>query len=124
MGAMVNAPFRKWHHKSKVVTPHVSKPAHIATFQAAEDYIQSIEFLEKTIPVIMNIIKAKNIAENKCGRRCITLREDNEELDSAGNPGNCLALMRLLSNHDPMLKQHLDYTQVAECHLPVTSDSK
>ena len=42
------ARFRKWHHKSKVITAHVNELPHIAAFQTVGDYIQSIEF-----PVIM-----------------------------------------------------------------------
>ena len=63
MGVMVNAPFRKWHHKSDIITTHVNKPSHIAAFQAVEDYIRSIEFPEKTTPVIRDITTAENIVE-------------------------------------------------------------
>ena len=61
---MVNALFKKWHHKSKVITPHVNKPSHTVASQVAEDYLQSIELPGKTIRVIMDGIKAENIAEN------------------------------------------------------------
>ena len=54
MGAMVNAPFRKWHHKSEVITAHVSKPSHIAASQVADEFIHSIENPEKTISVMLD----------------------------------------------------------------------
>ena len=64
--------------------------------------------------------KAENISENRhilrCvaeailyyGRQCIALQGKKEERDSPGNPGNLLSLMKLIANHDPKLKQHLD----------------
>ena len=120
MGAMVNAPFRKWHHKSEVITAHINKPSHIAASQAAEEFIHSIENPEKTISAMLDKRKAENIAENRhilkcvaeailyCGRQCIALRGNKEQRDSPGNPGNFLSLMKLIANHDPKLKQHLD----------------
>lgn len=120
MASMVNAHFRKWHHKSEVITAHVNKPSHIAAFQAAEDFIHPIENPEATISAMVDKRRAENIAENRhvlkcvaeavlyCGRQCIALRGDNEKPESPGNPGNFLSLMRLIANHDPKIKQHLD----------------
>ena len=75
-----------------------------------------------TISAMTDSRKAANINENRhilksvaetvlyCGRQCIALRGDNEKLlpHSAGNPGNFLAPMKLLANHDEKLKQHMD----------------
>ena len=41
-------------------------------------------------------------------RQCIALRGDVEKLDKAVNPGNFLSTLQLLSNHDPILKAHLE----------------
>ena len=70
--------------------------------------------------LLVDKTRAENIAENRhvlkcvaeavlyCGRQYIALRGDNEKHDSPGNPGNFLSLMRLIANHDPKIKQHLD----------------
>ena len=52
--SMVNAPFRKWHHKSEVITAHANKSSHIAAFRAAEDFINSIENPEATISAMVD----------------------------------------------------------------------
>ena len=120
MGVMVNSPFRKWHHKSEVITAHTTKQSHIAAYQAAEEFIRSIENPDKTISVILDKKRVENIAENRhvlkcvaeailyCGRQCIALRGDKEQREGVGNPGNFLSLMKLIGNHDLKLKQHLD----------------
>ena len=43
-----------------------------------------------------------------CGRQCIALRGDVENLDTPENPGNFLALLKLLAVHDSVLKSHLE----------------
>lgn len=48
MGAMVNSPFTKWHHKSDVIGKHHEKEYHQRAFQAAEIFIQSVENPELT----------------------------------------------------------------------------
>ncbi|VDI37411.1 Hypothetical predicted protein [Mytilus galloprovincialis] len=67
--------------------------------------------------------KAKRVAENRtilssiieatqyCARQCIALRGDKEDLSTSGNPGNCLAILKLMSQKDDLLKQHLDHSK-------------
>ena len=43
MGALINFPFRKWHHKSEVITPHSKKPSHNSAVETACTFIHSIE---------------------------------------------------------------------------------
>ena len=43
-----------------------------------------------------------------CGRQCIALRGDAEDGKSVGNPGNLLGLLRLLAQHNEVLRQHLE----------------
>ena len=43
-----------------------------------------------------------------CGRQCIALRGDIERMDQRGNPGNFLAMLKLIANYDPILKGHLE----------------
>ena len=42
-----------------------------------------------------------------CGRQCIALRGDVEKIDQPGNPGNFLAMLKVMANYDPLLKRHL-----------------
>ena len=65
-------------------------------------------------------MKLLNIEENRhilhtvaesvlyCGRQCIALRGNQETLNTTGNPGNFLPLMKLVGYHDPIVKQHLE----------------
>ena len=43
-----------------------------------------------------------------CGGQGIALRGDVENLDTPENPGNFLALLKLLAVHDSVLKSHLE----------------
>ena len=47
-----------------------------------------------------------------CGKQCIALRGSSEHLDTPGNPGNFLALLKLLSQHDDVLQDHLESPHV------------
>ena len=88
MASMVHAPFRKWHHNSEVITAHLNKPSHVAAFQAAENFIQSIDNPKASITAMVDKRRAENIAENRhvlkcvaeavlyCARQCIALRGD------------------------------------------------
>lgn len=42
-----------------------------------------------------------------CGKQCIALRGDHEEMSGMGNPGNFLSLLSILSEHDELLQRHL-----------------
>ena len=43
-----------------------------------------------------------------CGRLCIALRGDHEQLDTLGNPGDFLALMKMLARS----RWHLDFKYI------------
>ena len=43
-----------------------------------------------------------------CARQCIAVRGDVERVNMPGNPGKFLAILKLLANHDPVLKAHLE----------------
>ena len=70
--------------------------------------------------VAMNAELLRDIEENReifkccaetilyCGRQCIALRGHVENIESSYNPGNFIAMLRLLANHNPVLKSHLD----------------
>ncbi|CAM4507443.1 unnamed protein product [Leuciscus chuanchicus] len=79
-----------------------------------------VEKPQTQISVLVDSKKKANIKENRhilksvaesvlyCGRQCIALRGTSEKQNSTGNPGNFLALMKLLANHDEKLKQHME----------------
>ena len=83
------------------------------------DFQCSIEHPEINIDVCISTDLFQHIQENRhivkccaecilyCGRQCIALRGDNEKINQPGNPGNFLAMLKLVSNHDPVLKSHL-----------------
>ena len=83
---------------------------------AAKDFQPSVENLQVNIDVSMNAQILDRVQENRhivksilyCGRQCIALRDNVEKLDQTGNPGNFLSLMKVLANHDPTLKNHLE----------------
>ena len=81
---------------------------------------QAVEHPHTTISAQIDSSKATNIewkhdvlktiaqAVLFCGRQCIALRGDVENLDTPENPGNFLALLKLLALHDSVLKSHLE----------------
>ena len=122
------SPFRKWHHKSQVITPHINKPSHIAAYQAAKEFIHSTKNPEKTISVTLDKKRVENIVESwhvlkcaaeailYCSRQCIALKGDKEQCEGVGNPGNFLSLMKLIGNHD-LNKTTPGYAKAKECYL-------
>jgi hypothetical protein len=116
----VNKPFSVWVKVHKVVEGHASNNYHFRAVRDALDFKRSIEQPERNIDVRISSDLFERIQENQhivkccaecilyCGRQCIALRGDNEKINQPGNPGNFLAMLRLLSNHDPVLKVHLE----------------
>jgi len=63
----------------------------------------------KSIPAKLQISnKSLARAVLSCGRRCITLRGDAENIDTPENPRIFLALLKLLAVYDNVLKSHLE----------------
>ena len=73
---------------------------------------------------LLDTKKAENIERNTtiqkcvleaviyCGRQCIALRGDNEKLNESGNPGNVLSLLKLMANHNKILRIHHEDPQM------------
>ena len=86
----------------------------------ADQLIRSVEHPETPLPAIINAKRATNIAQNRrvlksiarailfCGKQCIALRGDAEQMDTPGHPGNFLTLLKLLANTDDALRNHLE----------------
>ena len=80
----------------------------------------SIEKPQSTIIAQIDLCKAKNIKRNRqvlmsiasailfCARQCIALRGNAEDGKSEGNPGNVLALLKLLAQSNEVLRKHLE----------------
>ena len=76
--------------------------------------------------------KAANIEHNRrilkslpsavlfCGKQCTAFRVDIEKHVTPGNPGNFLALLKLLATNDDTLRKHLDKAAIknATCISP------
>ncbi|KAL5491305.1 hypothetical protein EMCRGX_G016568 [Ephydatia muelleri] len=79
-GALVTKPFQTWQKKSEKFSSHEKTSYHECSLQLAEQLVHS---------------------------QCIALRGDSEQLETPGNPGNFLALLKLLAVNDHVLHQHL-----------------
>ena len=116
----VTRPFRKWNKKSEKVKEHECSPHHQKVMEQADNLKRVVEHPHTTISAQIDSRKAVNIERNRdilksiaravlfCGKQCIALRGDNEDLNTPGNPGNFLALLKLLAVHDSVLKSHLE----------------
>ena len=101
---------------------------HQTSLSYAADLIQKIEKPEVTLPNQIDQRRAANIERNCnnlksifravlfCGRQGIALRGGIESGDGPGNPGNLLALLKLLSVNDSLLQEHME--------LPVMKNAK
>ena len=120
LGVLVNKPFTNWVKVNNVCGGHATNGFHIRAVEAGLDFQRLIEQPELNIDVCMNTQLFNRIQENchiirccaecifYCGRQCIALRGDTERLNQPGNPGNFLAMLTVVANHDPVLKAHLE----------------
>ena len=120
LGVLVNKPFSNWVKVNNVCEGHATNGYHIRAVEAGLDFQSSIEQPQLNTDVRMNTQLFNRIQENRhiirccaecilyCGRQCIALRGDTERLNQPGNPGNFLAMLTVVPNHDPVLKAHLE----------------
>ena len=118
-GFFVNKPFRVWNKKSEKTKEHINSLYHQKCMELADNLKHTIEHPQMAITSQIDARKAANIERNRsilkslasavlfCGRQCIALRGDTERIDKPGNPGNFLALLKLLATHDDVLRNHL-----------------
>lgn len=129
-GKLVTSPFRTWQKKSEKFKAHESSAYHHESVVLADELKRRIEHPEEAITAVIDKEKAANIAKNRnilksiiravlfCGQQCIALRCDAENLDTPGNPGNFLALLKLKAVHDLDLRTHLESPHM-RCYLYV-----
>ena len=119
-GSFVSQPFRLWNKKGEKAEQHEKCAYHQSAVDKGTSFRHSIENPESTITAQVYSCKARNIRNNRavlmsiasailyCSRQCIALRGDAEDGKSSGNPGNLLALLRLLAQHNEVLRNHLE----------------
>ena len=119
-GKFVTQPFSTWNKQGEKMSAHKHLNYHQTACEKADLLIQHTEKPQTTISALVDNRRVANIQKNRailksiaaavlfCGRQCIALRGDSEKLNESGNPGNFLALLRLLSVHDQDLKSHLE----------------
>ncbi len=107
-GALVNTPFQNWIKINKVVGGHASNQHHINAVADASAFIHTVECPQERLDVRMNQQYLQNIKENRhilkcvvecillCGRQCIALRDDIENLEKSVNPGHFFAVLKLM----------------------------
>ena len=117
--SLVTKPFGKWTRYTSVIVEHAEKSYHRDAMIAAQTFRESIENPSTTLTCVFDKEKEKRIEENRqilkaiaravlyCGRQCIALRGHREKLTQSENPGNFLALLKVLSESDPVLEAHL-----------------
>ena len=66
-------------------------------------YTKRAENIEKNRRILKSVVRA--IVH--CGKQCIPLRGDSENFECKGNPGNFLEILKLVSEYDKDLDQHL-----------------
>ena len=117
--ALVTIPFNKWARYTNVIVAHAEKQYHRDAMLAAKAFCETMENSTATIQCHVSTEREKRVKENRkllqlivkavlyCGRQCIALQGDKERLDQPGNPGNFRALLKLMSEDNDMLAQHL-----------------
>ena len=110
----------KVEQKSEKVKEHEHSTHHRKAMEQAYNLKRAVEHLLTAISAQIDSSKAVNIERNCevlksiaravlfCGRQCIALRGDVENLDTPENPGNFLVLLKLLTVHNTVLKSHLE----------------
>ena len=119
-GKFVTQPFSTWNKQGEKLNAHEHLNYHQTPCEKVDLLVQRIEKLQATISALVDNRRMANIQKNRvilksiataalfCGKQCIALRGDSEKLNKSGNPGNFIALLRLLSVHNQDLKSHLE----------------
>lgn len=117
-GALVSRPFNKWKKISSELADHANNAYHSRAMSASKLLVDCINKPELTLPDGFDTTTRQRRVENRhilkmiikailfCGKQCIALRGDHEEMSVMGNPGNFLSLLSILSEHE-LLQRHL-----------------
>jgi len=119
-GLLVNRPFSQWVKLSDTLNSHSKAAYHSDCLQAADILKATIENPNARIDVMQSTALKSKIEENKhilrqivraalfLGKQGLAFRGDVENVASAKNPGNFLALLKVFASNDPILQSHLD----------------
>ena len=93
--------------------PSVRSYLFIKNFEKPEKKVSSLlnQELQTRAPTYKKIVSTLAQAVHYCGRQGIAFRGHREDIDQKGNPGNFLALIKLLAEHNDDLKAHLEAAQ-------------
>ena len=106
-GKFLTRPLNKWNKKSLHCGSHEKSAYHETCLKLADDFIRRFEKPETQLPNQLDRRRVANIEQNRkilksitpavlfCGRQCIALRGDNEDI--IAGEGNLLALLKLLA---------------------------
>lgn len=119
-GTFVDKPFNNWHKLREKADKHQQMKYHHDALICGQSFLDSVHKPEQNVNNLLDVKRRKNIETNRhivkciaeailfCGRQCIALRGDNEDLSkNSGNVGNFLAALQMIANHDKILKEHL-----------------
>lgn len=119
-GSLVNRPFVNWTRCSEAFRDHAASKYHVSCISASEMFAAVTTGQQRTVDRFIDRQKDELANKNKnillsiidailfCGRQCIALRGDNEHLNTPGNPGNFLAILRLIGQSNNQLMCHLN----------------
>ena len=123
-GLLVNKPFTRWTKLSDTLKTHSLQESHYHAMQDAANFKAFVEKPADRITVLIDNEKQSRIETNRhllqiitqvlllCGRQCIALRGSVEKItDVSHNPGNFLAILKFVAEHDPLVKQHILHPQ-------------
>lgn len=116
--ALVNLPFTNWTRCSDAFRDHSCSKLHTDAVHKSNVFKESLENSTQ-IPVVLDAQIQQLVAQNRtilkyivdaiifCGKQCIALRGDSENINDPGNCGNFLEILKLLSKENDLLSKHL-----------------
>lgn len=104
---------------------HCNTSLHHNKMLQLDDFKRRFQTQETSLPSLLDKSRNERIQQNTevmkwviqviilCGKQCLPLRGHREKIDSSdGNPGNFIAILKLLAETNKTLKQHL-YSPIA-----------
>ena len=122
--AFVNSGFKNWRKINEKQRSHTANKYHQSAFVTASLFMDTFEKPEKRVssllnqelqdrvPTYQNIVALLAQTIHYCGRQGFALRGHREDMEGEGNPGNFLALLKLLAEHNSDLKTLLEAGKV------------
>ena len=118
-GVLVNVPFSNWVKISDTLKKHSGHAYHREAMQSADTLKTTINNPAARIDVMASTALQSKIAENKhilqqivcailfLAKQGLALRDNMEKVNSPGNPGNFIAILKVFAESDSVLRTHL-----------------